>query len=154
MNARKYDPLIRVVDDDCDCELTIDTEHMPLLVTSWFGSPSMALAEAYQEWFADFVERGEVSGRRFVVLDDASRAGRPTPTVRGCLSKIECPPALVLARIVVVDSAGIRGAITALTWSTGKPIKTVPTMEAGVRECFERLDAAGLPRPRNFDLSD
>ena len=137
---------------DGDSELVIDTSHLPLLITTWFSSPSLGLAEVYVDWFSNYVERSRAGGRRFVILDDASRAGRPIPQVRGLLSKIECPPEVVLDRVIVVNTPAIRGAITALSWITGNPIKTAPTIEEGVRECLAVLDQAKIPPPREFEF--
>ena len=112
MGPKRSDPFRHV---DGASELVIDTSHLPLLITTWFSSPSLALAEVYADWFASYVERSRAGGRRFVILDDASRAGRPVPQVRGRLSKIACPPEVVIDRVVVVDTPAIRGAITALS---------------------------------------
>jgi hypothetical protein len=149
MNPRSREPIVRHVDGDS--EYVVDTGHMPLLITTWFGSPTLGLAENYSKWFASFVERSRASGRKFVILDDASRAGRPAPPVRGCLAKIQCPSDVVIDRIVVVDTAAIRGAITALSWSTGNPIKTTPAIDVGVRDCLALLDEAGVAQPREFE---
>ena len=45
----------------------------------------------------------------------------------------------------------IRGAVTALSWITGKQIKSEDTVEVGVRRCLELLDEAKLARPRDFE---
>jgi hypothetical protein len=97
-----------------------------------------------------FVERTRAAGQKVVILDDAIRGGRPAPPVRAVLAKIQCPSDVVVDRIVVVDSAAIRGAITALSWSTGNPIKTTPTIDQGVRDCLALLDEATVARPREF----
>ena len=143
------DDIVRRLDGDA--ELVIDTSHMPLLITTWFGSPTLGLVQWYSEWFAGFVERSRASKARFVILDDAIRAGRPAPPVRGLLSKVQCPAEVVIDRIVVVDTAAIRGAITALSWILGNPIKTTPAIQDGVRDCLAALDAAKVGRPAKFE---
>jgi hypothetical protein len=148
MNPGSLNQSFRRVDGDS--ELVIDTSHLPLLITTWFGSPTLGLVEVYTEWFVRFVERSRASGRKFVILDDAIRAGRPAPPVRGLLAKIQCPSDVVVDRVVVVDSAAIRGALTALSWITGNPIKTTPTIDQGVRDCLALLDESKLARPREF----
>ena len=149
MSPRNPESIVRHVDGDS--EYVVDTGHLPLLITTWFGSPTLGLAERYRSWFADFVERSRATGGKFVILDDATRAGRPAPPVRGCLAKVECPSEVVIDRVVVVGTAAIRGAITALSWSTGNPIETAPAIEAGVRECLALLDEAGVAPPREFE---
>jgi hypothetical protein len=144
------DEIVRRVDGDS--EFVIDSTHMPLLITTWFGSPTLGLVQAYSEWFARFVERNRASGTKFVILDDAIRAGRPAPPVRGLLAKIQCPSDVVVDRIVVVDTAAIRGAITALSWILGNPIKTTPAVNEGVRECLACLDAAKVAGPPKFEF--
>lgn len=143
-------PIVRHIEGPS--EFVVDTSHLPLLITTWFASPTFELAQAYMAWFDEYVERCRISGRRVMILDDASRAGRPVPAVRGQLSKIHCPPEVVIDRVVVVNSSAIRGAITALSWITGNPIKTATSVEDGVRDCLELLDAAGVARPRDFEF--
>jgi hypothetical protein len=150
MNSGSFNQSVRRVDGES--EFVIDTSHMPLLITTWFGSPTLGLVEAYTEWFVRFVERSRAAGQKFVILDDAIRAGRPAPPVRGLLAKVQCPSDVVLDRVVVVDTAAIRGALTALSWITGNPIKTTPAIEQGVRDCLAQLDAAGVARPREFEF--
>lgn len=148
--ATKPDEIIRRLDGDS--ELVIDTSHMPLLITTWFRSPTLGLVQQYSEWFSSFVETNRAAGSKFVILDDAIRAGRPAPPVRGLLSKIQCPSDVVIDRIVVVDSAAIRGAITALSWIIGSPIKTTPAIDEGIRDCLAGLDAAKVARPATFEF--
>ena len=142
--------LIRHTDERC--EFAVDSSHLPLLITTWFGSPSLELVETYAKWFDEFIERSRRQDRRFVILDDATRAERPAPAVRGRMSKIECPRDVVVDRVIVVQTRPIRGAITALSWIIGNPIKTNDTLEGGVRECLELLDAAKVSRPREFEF--
>lgn len=148
MNPGSLNQIVRRVDGES--EFVIDTSHLPLLITTWFGSPTLALVAAYTEWLERFVERSRAAERKFVILDDAIRAGRPAPPVRGLLAKIQCPSDVVVDRVVVVDTAAIRGAITALSWITGNPIKTTTAIDQGVRDCLARLDASGVARPREF----
>jgi hypothetical protein len=131
-------------------EFVVDTRQLPLLITSWFGAPTVALVERYAQWFDSFVELSRLAGRRFVILDDTSLAERPTPSVRGQLSKLACPTDVVIDRVVVVQARAIRGAVTALSWITGKTIRTANCVEDGLRECLERLDRADVTRPREF----
>jgi hypothetical protein len=142
--------IIRHVDGAC--EIATDSRHLPLLITSWFGSPTLTLVERHAQWLGEFIEASRSAGGRFVILDDASQAERPTPSVRGRLSKLECPPDVVIDRVVVVAAPAIRGAVTALSWITGKTIRTVGSAEDGLRECLERLDRAGVTRPRKFEF--
>lgn len=137
---------------DGESEFFIDTSHLPLLITTWFGSPTIGLVEVYSEWLVRFVERSRKDGRKFVILDDAIRAGRPAPPVRALLAKIQCPADVVIDRVVVVDTAAIRGALTALSWITGNPIKTTPAIDQGVRDCLARLDESGVARPPKFEF--
>lgn len=136
---------------DGTSEFVVDISHMPVLITTWFGAPSVELATHYTSWFGDYVRHCHAMGKRFVILDDATRAGRPAPPVRGVLSKSECLPQVVIDRVVVSQERAIRGAVTALSWISGKQIKAEDTVEAGVRRCLELLDQAKLARPRDFE---
>lgn len=149
-NSAGSDSTIRRVDGES--EFVIDTSHLPLLITTWFGSPTLGLVAVYMDWFVHFIDHNRSASRKFVILDDAIRAGRPAPAVRGLLAKIQCPKDVVVDRVVVVDTAAIRGAMTALSWITGNPIKTTQTIDQGVRECLACLDEAKVPRPREFEF--
>lgn len=137
---------------DGDREFCVDIRHLPLVVTSWFGAPSIAIVDAYDAWLQRFIETSSMSGRRVVLLDDATRAERPSPAVRGRLAKIECPPNVVVARVIVAPTSALRGAVTALTWSTGKPLQTVDTIEAGINECLRIFAEQQIVPPRKFDI--
>lgn len=137
---------------DGECEVVVDVSHLPLVVTTWFGKPTVELVDAYDEWLRRFVESSSVSGRRVVLLDDATRAERPTPQVRGRLAKLDCPANVVVARVIVAHTPAIRGAVTALTWSTGKPLRTVETIEAGVSECLKLFGEHKIVPPRKFEI--
>ena len=137
---------------DGESEVVIDVRHLPLVVTTWFGVPTLALVEAYDAWLRRFVESSSVSGRRVVLLDDATRAERPTPQVRGRLAKLDCPANVVVARVIVAHTAAIRGAVTALTWSTGKQLQTVETIEAGVSQCLRIFGDNKIVPPRKFEI--
>jgi hypothetical protein len=137
---------------DAECEVVIDTRRLPLVVTTWFGSPTLGLVEAYDGWLRRFIEASSVSGRRVVLLDDGTRAERPTPQVRGRLAQLECPSTVVVARVIVAASPAIRGAVTALTWSTGKQLQTVETIEQGVNEALRIFAANSIVPPRKFEI--
>jgi hypothetical protein len=137
---------------DGDSEVVIDARHLPLVVTTWFGSPTLKLVECYDTWLRRFVEASSVSGRRVVLLDDATGAERPTPQVRGQLAKLDCPAAVVVARVIVARTPAIRGAVTALTWSTGKSLQTVETIEAGVSASLRIFGEHQIVPPRKFEI--
>lgn len=133
-------------------EVVVDIRRLPLVVTTWLGDPTLGLVDAYAQWLRRFVESSSLSGRRVVLLDDASRAERPTPQVRGRLAKLECPAEVVVARLIVARTAAIRGAVTALTWSTGKPLRTVETIEQGVSESLRIFGQHDIVPPRKFEI--
>jgi hypothetical protein len=137
---------------DGGSEIVIDTRHLPLVVTTWFGSPTVTLVEFYDRWLRRFVESSSVAGRRVVLLDDGTRAERPTPQVRGRLAQLDCPATVVVARVIVAATPAIRGAVTALTWSTGKQLQTVETIETGVSECLRIFVENKIVPPRKFEL--
>jgi hypothetical protein len=137
---------------DGDSEFVVDTRRLPLVVTTWFGSPTLGLVEAYARWLQGFIERSTIVGRKVVLIDDATLAERPSPPVRGRLAQIECPPTVILDRLVVVNNSVIRGAITALSWSTGRTIATVETIETGVSESRRIFAEHSVEPPREFEI--
>lgn len=129
---------------DGDVEFVVDLSRYPLVVSTWFGAPTTPLIDAYEAWFQPFAEQCRSRGERIVILDDATHAGRPTPKVRARLAQIETPIDILVDRVVVVRSAAIRGAITALSWMTGDKLRTAKTVREGVADCLEILRQAGI----------
>lgn len=137
---------------DGDREFVVDTRHLPLLVTTWFGQPTIPLVDKYDAWLRHFIETSALANRRVVLLDDATRAERPSPPVRGRMAKIDCPANVVVARVIVAPTSALRGAVTALTWSTGKPLQAVDSIEAAVTESLKIFAEHQIIPPRRLKI--
>jgi hypothetical protein len=107
---------------DGDAEAIVDARYLPIVVTSWFGTPTLGLANAFCEWYAAFVAEQGRAGKPLVFVNDATLAGRPSGEVRSRLAAAPTPE-FVLDSLVVVTHPAVRGAATAIRWMAGERMK-------------------------------
>lgn len=107
---------------DGDAEAIVDARYLPIVVTSWFGTPTLGLATAFCDWYAGFLAESGRAGKPLVFVNDASLAGRPAGEVRSCLAAVPTPEFL-LDSLVVVTNPAVRGAATAIRWMAGDRMK-------------------------------
>jgi hypothetical protein len=135
--------------------IVLDERWSPLVFLTWFGEPTEPLVRSYFEWNAGMLTRAKERNRRLVTINDAFATDRPSPKVRQLLVDLakEQPPwarQMTLQGFVVVESALIRGAVTALSWLDPNLMsgsKVVPSIEAAIEAALAVLDEAGIPRP-------
>jgi len=98
-------------------EVHLDHRAAPLLVHTWVGAPTMRVVEPYFAAVAELAEAGE----RYLIITDASRAGRPDASVRRAITQHSAAlaaqrEALSVGSVVIVSNALVRGALTAMSW--------------------------------------
>lgn len=99
----------------------LDDEHFPFLVVSWVGVGVVDHAKAYVEWAARMADRADPD-TTLMIINDATRAGRPGPEFRKFFSDFLGTPhgqALLTTdnlTLVVLDNPLVRGALTAVGW--------------------------------------
>lgn len=103
-----------------DCVITVDRRRMPILLVTWRGRPNERAIHGYFERVVDVCQR---AGRqKFIAISDARAASVPTASVRKLMGdKIaETRPAteaVLLGGVVIVKTAVMRGALTAIQWA-------------------------------------
>lgn len=107
---------------DTDAEVVIDLRFMPIVISTWMGTPTIALANAFCEWLAVFQAEHAKLGTRLVFVSDAALAGRPGGEVRKRFAAADTPDS-VLDSLVVVTNPAVRGAATAIRWMAGERMK-------------------------------
>jgi hypothetical protein len=110
----------RFVDGDAD--VVIDTRFMPIVISTWTGTGTVALANTYCEWLTGFFAEHAKLGTRLVMVTDASLANRPGGEVRTRFAAAPTPDFL-LDSLIVVTNPAVRGAATAIRWIAGDRMK-------------------------------
>lgn len=141
------DGVTRMVDGDV--EVIIDRRHDPVIVTTWMAAGTIGIAEQYVPWMQALIAEGREHGKRFVMISDARSPDRPDPVARRRFAEVENPPDVILASIVVVRSAAVRGALTAIRWMMRNAIdfECVADLAGGFELGRQRLREHGLAWP-------
>jgi hypothetical protein len=152
MSESKTFPTGRVVFDD---------RYAPLLIATFFGEMGLDSAEWFERTHTRALHRQIALGSKVVSISDATRSERPSPEVRRFWAENtqNSPPAVkaaMLGTFVVIDSAILRGAMTAIGWLSeeARAIEPFRTVDDAIAEAVRRLDGAGfsVSVPRSYSL--
>ena len=135
---------------DGSAELVIDEGYAPLIVMTWFGEPTNQLIDKYLGWARELIADNVANDRKIAVVADCREVVRPDATVRRYYADhAEDDPSLIIS-VAVIDSALVRGALTAIRWVLGDrfAVVSVPTLEEAFERAFEAVEAVGLTAPR------
>jgi hypothetical protein len=134
--------------------IVCDDRYGPLLVTTFIGVIDLEAARWFEEVHTRAILRQVALGRRVVSVNDSTQTGSPTPELRKFWSEMAertSPTVLtaMLGTFVVLDSALMRGALTAISWLSPvlRDIESFATLPLALKAGTERLAAAGTPVP-------
>lgn len=141
-----------------NARVVIDDRYMPVIISQWRGQATLELARWHAEHTQAMLDECIRNNQKYVLVSDASLAERPPPAVRKFFAEFaesggERQQELALASIIVISSAIMRGALTAVGWVSERAARmdTVATMQVGLERALKALDAAGLERPAGLD---
>jgi hypothetical protein len=130
--------------------VVVDDRFAPLLISTFVGEVDLPLGQWFEDTIHKLILREAARGRRVINIHDASRSTRTSPDMRRFWADIEkrTPPiveAAVLANMIVITSAVMRGVITAVGWLNPKvaALKTYPNLDAALAEGLRLLAQAG-----------
>jgi len=156
MAEQRKDGMLVMIDGATS--IVIDERTKPVIVTSWFGEATERIIDEYFDWSSSRLARARAARERLVLLNDTFAIERPTPMVRKRLAErtkaqsVEDQRAVVLGSVVVIESALVRGAVTALGWIL--PSLSESQFVASIDEAIDRslaiLAKEGLPPPAGF----
>lgn len=139
---------------DGDTSIVIDERARPVIITTWFGEATTGIIDQYFDWFGMRLARARAVGERLVLVNDTFAIERPTPVVRRRLAertKEQLGELMrpVIGSVVVIESALVRGAVTALGWILPSLADThfFSTFDEAIAHGLVMLDQAGVPRP-------
>lgn len=135
----------------------LEDRHYPILVGTWVGQATVAQCREFTRWHDAQVRRALASGDRLISISDSLESVRPDANVRRCFADwIAGQPqayrdASVLT-LAVLDSALIRGALTAIAWirEEARQIVPVASMEHALEVALRTLDEHGIARPEGL----
>jgi hypothetical protein len=137
---------------DGNASIVLDDGAWPLVVTTWFGAPTERLVDGYFEAHAALLARARQDGEAFVMITDALDTDRPSATARKRVTDHlqRLPPdttTLLSQTYVVIGSALIRGAFTALAWVDRRleQVEVVATPAEGIERASALLRQSGRP---------
>ena len=143
---------------DGDATLVADARYFPLIISTFTGATTEKIMCRYFAWNNAQAERADRENTKFITLSDARLAKRPDATVRKTIAELsdEAPAALHerhLPSVLVLESAIVRGALTAIQWMSRNEFKTLsaPTMAAGFERVLASLAAERISIPSGLD---
>jgi hypothetical protein len=142
----------RIHERDGTLGYVINLQHVPIIVQTWFGAPSVALVDRYLAWLEGFVSAARAGGRRVVLLHDATRAGTPSSEARKRMTLASSSSDVIIDRVIVLDSPMVRGAVSALSWISGSQYRTARSLEEGLDICHSLLERERINPPDAFTL--
>jgi hypothetical protein len=136
--------------------VVIDHRHAPVYITTWFGMGTEKIFRKFFQANRDVVESNVAAQRAFVVISDASDAERPPPAVRSRITEIsqDSPDGkpFMVGNYVVLESALVRGAFTAMQWLSRKkwPSVVVASPHDAIDRALADLARAGVSPPEGL----
>ncbi len=141
-----------------DCAFVADARYFPVLVITWWGAADEALVRRYFQWNDTMLARAEAEDTKVAFVSDNRASKRPPATVRALTAELsdrsgEGLSRRSLATMVVLDSALVRGALTAIQWLSSRPwnLTMVGGVEQALHRALELLDGEDIPVPVGLD---
>jgi hypothetical protein len=130
-----------------------DLQYFPLVVVL-VTSPEAVDEDGIRELFARFADLYRARKRYAILMDTTAAREVPNAKQRKVLTDLykECIPNVrrwCVGSATVVDSALVRGVITAVTWVVPPPcpLVNVATRKEAIDWCCTRLEAEGIAVP-------
>ena len=136
-----------------------DARFFPLVIVTWFGEMTEPVARRYFAWQEPILERIIAEKTKFAFVADTTRCARPSPTMRKLVVELSnAGPnvgAYALPTYTAIESALVRGAITAMQWVVNVDWRIVPVPSArqGIQKAIAALAAEGVKVPPGIDAA-
>ncbi len=114
--------------EDEGCTVTIDRRRMPVLIVTWRGKATERMTRVYFDQLTELCRKA--GKQKFVTIADARAASAPTAGIRKLLSEqVELlrpvTEPVLLCSVVIVRTALMRGALTAIQWAVRHETRVV-----------------------------
>lgn len=113
-----------------------DDTSFPILISTWFGTPTEALVRDYYRWLHEQLARAKREQQPLVIVTDSGPAGVPSADVRRLIAELTQvwdkagAKEVRVGSYVIIENALMRGVINTLNWLHGDlQNESVPTAE-------------------------
>lgn len=134
--------------------VVVDARSWPIVFTTWFDEPTERLVKSYFENHAKLLERARANREPFVLVTDTFATKQPSAKARKLIADLtNAQPAyattLIVGSVIVLESAILRGVVTALGWILPRMAdsESIATIGAAVDRALQLLDRNGIQRP-------
>jgi hypothetical protein len=151
-----------LIHEGTDGVIVIDDRYAPVFISTFVGNTDPAGAKWFMKCQEELALRQVVLGRAVCTITDATRASSPSPEARRAWAEtMRDQDRRVkdgsLPNVVVLSSALIRGALTAIGWLNPeiRDLKTVGTMTEAlvlVRRAYEKAGKPVPALPNGYEL--
>lgn len=139
--------------------IVLNPEHFPVVVATWFGTPTHAVVDAYLQWLSGVTKRAQEEGTRFVVIGDTTGMDeRPGPELRrhlaSAIDKFQAEAGdTVLGVMTIFSNPLMRAVVTMTLFITQRQLQLVPVkgMAEAIDRARELLRQAGVEPPAGLD---
>lgn len=136
---------------DTGCSITIDTTHLPIVITRVAGDTNKAIYDKYWSYRDEFLtnlydlvifvnEIGEMKPLEALTRKYVAEKAKNDPKIQQGL----------FTNVMIVTNPILRGVLTAMTWMVGKdkfPMALVSNVHEGFRTAARLLEERGIQVP-------
>lgn len=131
---------------------TVTDRHLPILLSTFRGSLELEAVRQHDKQVEAIIERSIKQNKPIVYVVDARGVSMPSAMVRrhwaDSINESRARMDAMLGTFIILDSAIVRGALTAIVWMTdaAKRLSYVPSFEVALEMANATLVANGHPR--------
>lgn len=131
---------------------TVTDRHLPILLSTFRGSLELEAVRQHDKQVEAIIERNIKQNKPIVYVVDARGVSMPSAMVRrhwaDSINESRARMDAMLGTFIILDSAIVRGALTAIVWMTdaAKRLSYVPSFEVALEMANATLVANGHPR--------
>lgn len=136
----------------------MDEQHFPMVLQRWEGAVTVEIVRDHFDYSMPLLERARRENVAISVVLDATNTVRPTSIVRKSIAERADEiaaqwPELLRPSRVVIQSAPLRGVITALGWLSRGALQlaSYPSRVSAIRAGIAHLESVGSPVPDALD---
>ena len=132
--------------------VSVTDRHLPILLSTFRGELELGAVRQHDEQVTDIINKSITQSKPLVYVVDARGLATPSAMVRrywaNQINESRAVFDALLGTFIILDSAILRGALTAIVWMTdgARRISYVPSFDVAVQRSNALLEAQGHPR--------
>jgi hypothetical protein len=139
---------------DGSSRVVLDTTHWPIVFATWFGEPTEPLVAKYFKQHDKTLQRARSTEQPFILVTDTFATKQPSAKARKLIADLTAAQPtdatkFTYASYIVIESALIRGVVTALRWILPRMAdsESVDSVGKAIERSLALLDSKGVARP-------